>query len=364
MDAERMFRRLKSTDDTSYRVSRGAAAAVRFAVFPLVICSVLAGGALTAYDGIVKDGGKAPEPVSAVKPVTAAKCVPSFSAEPEEDVFDYDADLLQRLYEFDRTSVPDGMVGIVPVSLYREPEPGKVWVSDAGDKHMADIGEYAENGLPVKYEEGDKVLIVHTHGTEAYSPEGALYCEPRSYPRSDDPSMNVIAIGDIFEKVLRDHGIDVIHCTVPIDKMSYSKAYENAADIIKEYTAKEPGIKYMFDIHRDAIELTDGSIARMVTSCGGRLTAQVMFVVGTDRLVSANKNWRGNMALAVMLQKELEEKYPGLMRPINMKKGAFNQHLVPVSVLIEVGCDGNSMEEAERAAYITAEQIAKTIKGE
>ena len=102
----------------------------------------------------------------------------------------------------------------------------------------------------------------------------------------------------------------------------------------------------------------------MVTAANGQIVSQLMFVVGSDRLVPENKNWRDNLTLAVKLQYALDEKYPGLMRPINIKQGAFNQFYTPLSILIEVGSDGNYMDEVKRSAKILAEQMVKTIKGE
>ena len=172
----------------------------------------------------------------------------------------------------------------------------------------------------------------------------------------------MVCIGDIFEDVFNEAGIKTLHCEIPVDKESYSKAYSNAAKIIKEYLKEYPTIKYMFDIHRDAVELSDGSKARMVTAVDGEAAAQLMFVVGTDRLEDENVNWKDNLTLAVKLQYALDNKYPGLMRPINIKQGAFNQFYTPLSILIEVGSDGNSMQEAKRSAKILAEQMVKTIK--
>ncbi|MBO4423840.1 MAG: stage II sporulation protein P, partial [Clostridia bacterium] len=284
-------------------------------------------------------------------------------AEEIEDVYDYNEEFLQKLYEFDQSRVPDGCVGIVPVSLYRPFEDGKMYVSDAGDKYLMDYTGYLGSKTAASCRGGGyQVLIIHTHGTEAYSPEGALYCEPGKYPRSDKKEENVVAIGDIFEEVFESAGIKTLHCEIPIDKESYSDAYTNAAKIIKKYLKEYPTIKFMFDIHRDAIELSDGSKARMVTAVNGKAAAQLMFVVGSDRIVEENVNWRDNLALAVKLQVAMDEKYPGLMRPINIKRGAFNQYYTPLSLLIEVGSDGNCMEEAKLSAALLAKEIAEMIK--
>ncbi len=370
MEDRDIFKTMKDTSERAYKIRRGLSGAgkavMTFFIFPLVLCAALAGGALTAYDAVSVSGGKSAGAVSFVRLSRDGRVMPLSPDETCEDVRDYNEEILQRLYEFDKTKVPEGCVGVIPVSLYRETEEGFVFVSDAGDKKQIDASEYLQKPLAVKYEESDdfQVLIIHTHGTEAYTPDGALYTEKGSYPRSDKKEENVVCIGDIFEEAFESAGIKTLHCEIPIDKQSYTYAYENAAKIIKDYLKKYPTIKYMFDIHRDAVELTDGSKARMVTAANGQIVSQLMFVVGSDRYVSENKNWRDNLALAIKLQTALDEKYPGLMRPINIKQGAFNQYFTPLSILIEVGSDGNSMEEAKRSAKILAEQMVKTIKEE
>lgn len=369
MDADKLFMKMRDTSESSYKIRqtlyRAGRAIVTYVVFPAVLCAVLAGGVFTAADSVTAEGKDTNGiflQFAKAKRSGKSKTVPS--NENCEDVRDYNEDLLQRLYEFDKTSVPDGCVGIVPISLYREADDGYVYVSDAGDKKQIEAEPYLQKPLAVTYEESDcyQVLIVHTHGTEAFSPDGAYYAEPGSYPRSSLKEENVVCLGDIFEDAFNEAGIKTLHCEIPIDKESYSKAYSNAAKIIKEYLKEYPTIKYMFDIHRDAVELSDGSKARMVTAVNGEAAAQLMFVVGSDRIIEENKNWRDNLTLAVKLQTSLDEKYPGLMRPINIKQGAFNQYFTPLSILIEVGSDGNSLEEAKRSAEILAEQMVKTIK--
>ena len=367
MDKDNIFEDMKSTYDKRYRiksaVSRVLKAAFTFIVCPAVLCASLAGGALTAADTLADESGASPFGLTFRQVSTSGKSAKLQLLQPcDEMIRETEEDILTRLYEFDRTQVPDGCYGIVPVSLYRQADPGTVYVSDAGDKKQIDAAEYIKKDLAVRYKNEYRVLIVHTHGTEAYSPEGALYCGKGDYPRSENKNENVVGIGDIFERVFIEAGIKTVHCEIPIDAESYSRSYQNAAKIIKDYLKKYPDIKYMFDIHRDAVELSDGSKARMVTAVDGQICAQLMFVVGSDRLVPENENWRDNLTLAVKLQTALDEKYPGLMRPINIKQGAFNQYFTPLSVLIEVGSDGNSLEEAKRSAEILAEQMVKTIK--
>lgn len=369
MEPEKLFAKMKDTQSTSYKTKEAVYNALHvmlvFIVFPAVFCCFIAGGAFVFIDSVYENGGKlvfAPFE----KSVSAQKTTVSPEGEAEEDIRDHNEELLSVLYDFDYSAVPEGKVGIVPVSLHREIKDDQMFFSHFENRGYADYKEYLDKSLAVKYEPDDsyQVLIIHTHGTEAYSDENALYTDPHSYPRSDKKEENVVCIGDIFERIFNESGLKTVHCEIPIDKESYSNAYSNAAGIIKDYLKRYPGIKYMFDIHRDSIELSDGSKARLVTAVNGQTAAQLMFVVGSDKLNAKNKNWRDNLSLAVKLQVALDEEYEGLMRPINIKQGSFNQFYTPLSLLIEVGSDGNDIEEAKRSAEILAKQMVKTLKEE
>jgi stage II sporulation protein P len=69
-----------------------------------------------------------------------------------------------------------------------------------------------------------------------------------------------------------------------------------------------------------------------------------------------------NLAFAIKIQKRLNELYPNIMRPINLRKERFNQHATPGSLLIEVGSDANSLEQAITSSKIFAQVIAATLK--
>lgn len=58
----------------------------------------------------------------------------------------------------------------------------------------------------------------------------------------------------------------------------------------------------------------------------------------------------------------MDEKYPGLFRKITTKPGRYNQDLMPASVILEIGADGNRMDEALRAAELVADVLAEVIK--
>ena len=207
------------------------------------------------------------------------------------------------------------------------------------------------------------VLILHTHGTEAYAPDGAESV-PSDYPyRSEDITENVVSVGAVLAKTLTDAGIPVLHCETMFDASSYTDSYDLAASYIRETIAAYPSIQYVFDVHRDALQASDGSMLRPVTKIGEEICAQVMSVVGTDSAGAYYPDWQKRLTVAVHLQKRLNDVYPAFARPINLRTATFNAQYAPGSLLLEIGAAGNSAEEARSAAYHLGTVLAEMIAG-
>lgn len=205
------------------------------------------------------------------------------------------------------------------------------------------------------------VLILHTHGTECYADD---MDDPTSYSfRTDDTARNVVAVGEVYAQTLLDRGISALHCTVMHDRESYITAYSRAAETIRAYLKEYPSIRYVLDIHRDALERSDGSILRPVVAGEAGNAAQVMLVVGTDELGGNHPLWQQNLALALRLQGRLEESCPGITRAVNLRSATFNQQYTSGSLLIETGSTGNTLAEAKKSAEIVANALADLITG-
>lgn len=203
-----------------------------------------------------------------------------------------------------------------------------------------------------------EVLIVHTHATESYADLGATSYQTDKSDRSLDETKNVIKVGEAIKGVLEKKGIKVIHDKTLHDHPNFNGSYENSRKTVEKYLSKNPGIKIVLDIHRDAFVYDDGSKAKFVTKIDGKETAQLMFVVGTSGGGLEHPDWRNNMKFAVKLQNHISKKYPTLMRGINLRNERFNGHLTKGSLILEVGSSGNTMEEAVRGATLSAEEIA------
>ncbi len=195
------------------------------------------------------------------------------------------------------------------------------------------------------------VLIIHTHGSEAY----------RDSPdyRSTDPGENMIAVGARIAEGLNAAGIPTVQDTTLHDMtLGYNDAYGQAAAAIEAWLEEFPSIQMVIDVHRDA---ATGEQKPLLTSVNGEPTAQLMLVMGTDRGDLPHENWQENLAFAMKVQSWFQSLAPGIMRQMSLRAGRYNQHLTPCSVLLEVGSAGNSMEEALAAAAFVGENLARLL---
>lgn len=204
-------------------------------------------------------------------------------------------------------------------------------------------------------DDAPQVLIVHTHGSEAYTmPKGQEYA-PTGTCRTADNSVNMIRVGDEIAAVLSSYGISVLHDRVLYDDPAYDGAYERAADAIRGYLEKYPTLSFVLDVHRDAIEDKAGHQYKVITREDPRC-AQISFVMGSN-----NDHWLENVKLAVAVQQRLTDTSPTLMRPMTLRNSNYNQHLTTGSMLVEIGTAGNSLSEALRAAQLFAMGFAQVV---
>ena len=268
----------------------------------------------------------------------------------------------ETLYTYDLSAVPAGMIPIVPMDLSLSGY-GESFLYNDTSYDLTRMSGTGDGAIPTGAQAGEvSVLILHTHATEGYSPEGALWYDPdTTLARADDPDTGVIAVGERIAEILNARGIVTVHSTVLHDAASYKDSYSRAAQTVQSYLAKYPSIRLVIDVHRDSILTSKDQLVRPVTAVNGEAVAQVMCVVGSDASGGAYRTWRDNLALALNLRRELNGHYGGLCRPVYVKKSTYNQQYAPSSLLLEIGSSGNTLEEALRAATLVAEQIAQMM---
>ena len=206
------------------------------------------------------------------------------------------------------------------------------------------------------------VLVIHTHTTEAYTPEGKVGYDPTNPDiRTTDLSKNVAAVGDVFVKTLKAAGIGVLHDKEIHDYPSFNGAYSSALKSINGYLEKYPSIEIVIDIHRDSMINNEGIQYKVVKEINGKSAAQIMIVTGTDECGLYHPDWKQNLRFSSMYQMNMEKKFKGIMRYINLRISRFNTHATHGSVILEIGSCANTLDEAKYAAELAAEGLIETI---
>ena len=241
-----------------------------------------------------------------------------------------------------------------------EPLPEKqLYLSEVSVKnetdYTVDTSKILQDGY--KHPANPKVLIVHTHGSESYTPSEKYSYEQTGNYRTGDTAYNMIRVGEEIANQLKKGGIDVIHDKSINDYPAYNDSYNKTEKVIQKHLKSDPDIAYVFDIHRDAV----GENEKFVCDALGKKVAQIMIVCGTDTNLT-NPLWRQNLSLAVHIQSYFNSRISDFFRPLNLRKERFNMHLTTGSLLFEVGASGNTLDEALESARILGEGLAKMLK--
>ncbi len=219
-------------------------------------------------------------------------------------------------------------------------------------------------GVKFKMDKGDnpQVLIVSTHTSECYMEEDRAYYTDKDRTGTYDKTKNVLCIGKIIKDNLCAAGICAVQSEAVHDK-KFSGSYAASAKTIKEYLSRYPSIKVVIDVHRDSVNYDNGVKVKPTVKIDGKKAAQVMLVIGCEAgQVEGFPNWRQNFRLAIRLQQQLENDYPSLARAGTFTPRKYNQHLTTGSMLIEMGTEANTLEEAKYSAQLLSNSLIKTLK--
>ena len=205
--------------------------------------------------------------------------------------------------------------------------------------------------------DGPQILIYHTHSQEAFAD---------SVP--GDVNTGIVGVGECLTKILTEqYGYRVLHNTGQYDVETRDNAYSRALPAVEQILAENPSIQVIIDLHRDEV----AEETKLVTDIQGRPTARFMFFNGLSRTRKtgdidylANENQEANLAFSSQMQLKAAEYYPGLTRRIYLKGYRYNMHLRPRTLLVELGAQNNTVEEAINACDPLAHILDMVLKGE
>ena len=260
------------------------------------------------------------------------------------------------------TAAPEDIVGrtLLPTSGEGYDGAQGVYIENRPGLDL-DVAALAQAQLTLDLpEEGPQVLIVHTHGSEAYTPDGTDTYVATGECRTTDTEKSVVRVGDEIAKVLTEMGLTVVHDTGLYDYPEYNGAYDRSLAAVEDWLAQYPTIQVVLDVHRDALIGADGTVYKPITTINGESCAQVMLVMGSNALYD-HPGWLENLALAVQVQKEMNTLWPTLARPIGLRENRYNQQTAPGAMLVEVGSHGNTLQEALAAARMFARALGAVL---
>lgn len=239
-----------------------------------------------------------------------------------------------------------------------------VTLSNLTKKHTINLATYlaqkpvidvVKNGRP-------QVLIIHTHTTEGFLDEESDTCPSDYAGRETNQDKNIVAVGAVIADALNEAGINTIHITEVYDDPDFNGAYDRSAEAIKKMLKKYSSIEMVIDVHRDSITKSDGTRVKPTAEIDGKKAAQVMILAGCNEDGALEfLNWEYNLRFDVRLQQSMNELYPDLARPIYFVARRYNMHLTKNSMLVEIGTEVNTLDEALYSARLFANSLLKTL---
>ena len=208
------------------------------------------------------------------------------------------------------------------------------------------------------------ILVYHSHTTESYTLLDAGYYTESLDLRSKDNAKNMVRVGDELVKYLELQGFKVIHDT-DIHDENYSGAYESSRKNIEKYLEEYPSIEITIDVHHDDITYDNNTKVKPTATINGKKAARMMIIAGAEYGSFENyPNWEYNLRFDLAVQNKVEEMYSGLMRPMLFAERKYNMFETKNSFLLEVGTDGNTLDEACYSARLFATALGELLKEE
>ena len=219
-------------------------------------------------------------------------------------------------------------------------------VINLSDKDI-DVDALLDSGFMYKESSGNPaplVMVIHTHTSEEYMTDNGSFKGLNS----------VVSVGENINQTLNAAGLSAIHCTV-IHDAGDDNAYVAARETIKTMLMIYPSVKYIIDVHRmDRQE--NGQTVKTLSAVD---TAQMRITVSADG--TTGRNWQDGLALAVALRQKLNGDGRALCAPTVLSAARYNSDLCRYYMMLEVGTQGNTTQEAMSAGEYFAKALLSVL---
>lgn len=204
-----------------------------------------------------------------------------------------------------------------------------------------------------------QILIYHTHSQEAYRD---------SVP--GEVNDTVVGVGSYLTQILTEqYGYNVIHHTGIYDMtdgvLDRDPAYQKACPEIEAILAEYPSIEVVIDLHRDGVR----EDVHLVTDINGTSVARIMFFNGVcrdengDLTDLVNPYREDNLAFSLQMRLASMLIADDFCRTNYLKTWRYNQQFLGRCILIEVGAQTNTVQEAMNAMEPLAQTLDYVLGG-
>lgn len=229
----------------------------------------------------------------------------------------------------------------------------------SADASIFNIKKMLKKDFSIDKSDEPQILIYHTHATT------------ESFVDSEEGNVDesIVGVGAYLEEILEtEYGYNVIHDTTAYDIVDgvtdRNKAYNQSNVGVRKMLEKYPSIKVLVDLHRDGVTGKE----KKLTLVNGKPTARIMLFNGLSRNKSGpieyldNPNLFSNLSFSLQLKLAAMEKYPNYTTPNYLKGYRYNLHLAERAVLIELGNQNNTLQEAKNAMEPLADILNQVLE--
>lgn len=189
-----------------------------------------------------------------------------------------------------------------------------------------------------------RIGLYCTHSDESFEPSDGFY--------STMERGSIYQVADHLAEALMHKGIDATVSEAmhhPHDAGAYRRSRQTAIQLLKTTMPD-----CLIDIHRDGIP----DPASYAVTIAGRDVSKIRLLVGRG-----NQNAEVNKDFALMIKAVADRVYPGLIKDIYMGKGAFNQDLLPKSILFECGTYTLEIDRVISSMPMMADVLNRALYG-
>lgn len=199
--------------------------------------------------------------------------------------------------------------------------------------------KYTSDGKP-------QVLVFHTHTSESYLPVSGL-------EHALNKQGDIVNVGQFFTNTLESLGVPTLYNDTIHDEYPFRDSYKRSQVTVAHLLEENPSVRIVLDVHRDA---TPGLPQQVKVN--GQPAAGIIFVVGSDKMGLPHPQWQKNYQFALDLADALDRRYPGMVLRVIRSNARYNQHLHDHAIIVEVGNQKSTLEEAK----LSVECLAKVLK--